>query len=97
MKSCPKCNNSPNLVTLVGDFAQVPVPDVGQEELGQPEEEVDPGDDGQDDEPEPEEDVDLLVDDVLGENAKSVLVLNCTRGTVLVERALRHLFQMLKC
>jgi hypothetical protein len=41
--------------------------------------------------PEPEEDVDLFVDDVLGENAEAVLVLDSTGGTVLVERALRHL------
>ena len=41
--------------------------------------------------PEPEEDVDLLVYDVLSENAKSVLILNSTGRTVLVERALRHL------
>ena len=41
--------------------------------------------------PEPEEDVDLFVDDVLSENAKSILVLDSSGRTVLVERALRHL------
>jgi hypothetical protein len=41
--------------------------------------------------PEPEEDIDFLVDDVLSENAKSILILNSTGRTVLVERALGHL------
>jgi hypothetical protein len=52
---------------------------------------VDGGPDGESDEPEPEEDVDLLVDDVHGEDAETVLVLNRSRGTVVVERALGHL------
>jgi hypothetical protein len=45
--------------------------------------------------PEPQEDVDLFVDDVLGENAEAVLVLDSTGGTVLVERALRHLLSII--
>ena len=43
------------------------------------------------DSPEPEKDVNLLVDDVLSENAKAVLDLNSTGGTVLMEGAFRHL------
>ena len=39
--------------------------------------------DGDGDEPEPEEDVDLFVDDVVGQHAQAVLVLHCTRGTIL--------------
>ena len=92
MKSCTKCNNSPNLVTLVGDFAQVPVPDVGQEELGQPEDQVDSGDDRQDDEPEPEEDVDLLVDNVHAQHAEGVEPLDGAGASELVEGALSHLY-----
>ena len=52
---------------------------------------VDGGDDGEEDEPEPDEDVDLLVDDVERQDAETVDGLDCARGAVLVERALRHL------
>ena len=48
----------------------------------------DGGDEG---EPEPEEDVDLLVDDVEGEDAEAVFLLDRAGGTVLEERALRDL------
>ena len=43
------------------------------------------------DSPEPEEDVDLLVDDVLGEDAEAVLVLDGSGRAELAERALGHL------
>jgi hypothetical protein len=43
------------------------------------------------DSPEPEKDVNLLVDDILSENAKAILDLNSTGGTVLMEGAFRHL------
>ena len=46
---------------------------------------------GQSDEPEPEEDEDLLVDDVHGQDAQTVFVLNGAWGTVFVESAFRHL------
>ena len=39
--------------------------------------------DGDGDEPEPEEDVDLFVDDVVGQHAQAVLVLNRAGRTVL--------------
>ena len=39
--------------------------------------------DGDGDEPEPEEDVDLFVDDVVGQHAQPILVLNRAGGTVL--------------
>lgn len=43
--------------------------------------------DGDKDEPEPNEDVHLFVDDVHGKNAKTVLVLDRSRGTVFVKGA----------
>ena len=43
--------------------------------------------DGDGDEPEPEEDVDLFVDDVVGQHAQPILVLNRAGGTVLEKRA----------
>ena len=65
--------------------------DLGPCEDGDPVDEEDAGDGGDDDEPEPEEDEDLLVDDVDGEDAEAVLLLDGARGTVLVEGALGHL------
>ena len=50
--------------------------------------EVEDGDDGQEDEPEPQEHEDLLVDDVEGEHAQGVVLLQGARVTVLVEGAL---------
>ena len=50
--------------------------------------EVQDGDDGQEDEPEPQEDEDLLVDDVEGEHAEGVVLLEGAGVTVLVEGAL---------
>jgi len=58
---------------------------------GDSEAEEDPGPDCHADEPEPEEDVDLLDDDVDGEDAESVMVLDGSRSSVLVEGALGHL------
>ena len=52
---------------------------------------MDGGPGGEDDVPEPQEDVDLLVDDVHGEDAEAVLVLDRAGGAVLVEGALGHL------
>merc|ERR1719284_1651814 len=52
---------------------------------------VDAGPNGHGDEPEPEEDVDLLVDDVVGQDAEAILVLHGTGGTILVEGALGDL------
>ncbi len=52
--------------------------------------EVHGGQDGQEDEPEPQEDVDLLVDDVEGQHAHGVVLLDRAGGTVLVEVALGH-------
>lgn len=45
---------------------------------------------GQEDEPEPEEYVDLLVEDVEGEDAEGVYLLDRPGSTVLVEGALGH-------
>ena len=50
--------------------------------------EVQDGDDGEEDEPEPQEDEDLLVDDVEGEHAEGVVLLEGAGVTVLVEGAL---------
>ena len=47
--------------------------------------------DGDGDEPEPEEDVDLFVDDVVGQNAQPILVLNRAGGTVLEKRAEKNM------
>lgn len=47
--------------------------------------------DGDGDEPEPEEDVDLFVDDVVGQHAQPILVLNRAGGTVFVEGTLGDL------
>ena len=46
--------------------------------------------DGERDEPEPEEDVDLLVDDVEREKTERVVLLDLSRRSELVERALGH-------
>ena len=40
--------------------------------------------------PKPQEDVDFLVDNIQGQNAKAVLGLHGSRGTVIVECALGH-------
>ena len=48
--------------------------------------------DCQTDEPEPEEDVDLLVEDVQGEDAETVVGLHCTGRSVFVEGAFGHLW-----
>ena len=56
-----------------------------------PDHEVDGGPNGESDEPEPQEDVDLLVDDVDGENAEAVEVLDGSRRTKPLEGALGHL------
>ena len=48
------------------------------------------GEDGEDDEPEPEEDIDLLVEDVDGQDALSVMSLNVATGTILVKCTLGH-------
>lgn len=50
-------------------------------------------DDEEEEEPEPEDDVDLLVDDVESHDAESIVLLDRTAGTVLMEDALRHLKQ----
>ena len=60
-----------------------PPVDKGDSELrhGQNDEPVEDGqarDDGDNDEPEPDEDVDLLVDDVKGENAETIFLLDRT-------------------
>ena len=47
--------------------------------------------DGDGDEPEPEEDVDLFVDDVVGQDAQPILVLNRAGGTVLEKRAEKNM------
>ena len=47
--------------------------------------------DGNDDKPEPEEDVNLLVDDVEGQNANAVKLLNASGGSELVKSALGDL------
>ena len=47
--------------------------------------------DGKDDEPEPKEDVNLLVDDVEGQNANAVKLLNASGGSELVKSALGDL------
>ena len=39
----------------------------------------------------PDEDVNLFVDDVEGENAETVFLLNCSGGTILVEGTLGYL------
>ena len=66
-------------------------PELGHAEDNEPVEEGQAGDDGDDDQPEPDEDVDLLVDDVEGQDAEAVFLLDGTGGTVVVEGALGHL------
>ena len=63
-------------------------PEAGDRDDGADVDEVQDGDDGQEDEPEPEEDEDLLVDDVGGEHAQGVVLLEGALVTVLVEGAL---------
>ena len=57
-------------------------PDIGQNSLADPVEEVEAGEDGHQDEPEPEEDVDLLVDDVDRQDALGVMSLDGPGRTV---------------
>ena len=63
-------------------------PEAGDGDDGADVDEVQDGDDGQEDEPEPEEDEDLLVDDVGGEHAEGVVLLQRAGVTVLVEGTL---------
>ena len=65
-------------------------PEAGDGDDGADVDEVQNGDDGQEDEPEPEEDEDLLVDDVGGEHAEGVVLLQRAGVAVLVEGALRQ-------
>ena len=76
------------LLYLDGDEGDA---DLGPGEDGDPVDEEHAGDGGDDDEPEPEEDEDLLVDDVDGEDAEAVVLLDGARGAVLEEGALGHL------
>jgi len=66
-------------------------PDLSGSHCGDPVDEEDGCPDSEADIPEPEDDVDLLDDDVEGEDAQTVIVLDGSRGAVLVERALSHL------
>ena len=83
------------VINRIATFFQVsfllPVPDIGDEVLEDPEDEVAGGDDGEGDEPEPEEDVDLLVEDVHAEDAEGVEPLDGSGPAILVEDALGHL------
>ena len=63
-------------------------PEAGDGDDGADVDEVQDGDDGQEDEPEPEEDEDLLVDDVGGEHAEGVVLLERAGVAVLVEGTL---------
>ena len=71
--------------------SQQNLPETGDGDDDQSGEDLDGGDDGHDDEPEPQEDVDLLIDDVERKHAEAVKLLNCSRRTEFVKRALRHL------
>ena len=71
--------------------SQQNLPETGDGDDDQSGEDLDGGDDGHDDEPEPQEDVDLLIDDVERKHAETVKLLNCSRRTEFVKRALRHL------
>ena len=64
--------------------------DVGAEDDDEPVEDHEEGEEAEHQEPEPDEDVDLLVDDVEGEDAQHVVVLDVAGRPVLVERALCH-------
>ena len=64
--------------------------DVGAEDDDEPVEDHEEGEEAEHQEPEPDEDVDLLVDDVEGEDAQHVVVLDVAGRPVLVKRALRH-------
>jgi len=61
----------------------------GNEDESETEEDASP--DSHSHEPEPEEHIDLLDDDVDGEDAETVMVLDGSRRSILVERALGHL------
>ena len=78
----------PYLNVVLGVLLHHPLPDAGHgDECGHVDE-VEDGGDGEDDEPEPHEHEDLLVDDVGGEHAERVVLLQGARVTVLVEGAL---------
>ena len=67
--------------------------DAGSKEDSDAVDEEDAGDGGDDDEPEPEEDVDLLVDDVEGQNAETVMPFRGAAWPELVETAFGNLKQ----
>ena len=71
--------------------SQQNLPETGDGDDDQSGEDLDGGDDGHDDEPEPQEHVDLLIDDVERKHAETIKLLNCSRRTEFVKRALRHL------
>jgi len=52
---------------------------------------LDSRDCGEEDKPKPEHDVDLFIYDVQRENAESIIVFNCSRGSILVESTLCNL------
>ena len=68
-------------------------PDPGPEDDGDTVEEEDASDGGDYNEPEPEEDVDLLVDDVEGQNAETVMPFRGAAWPELVETAFGNLKQ----
>ena len=72
-----------HLVVGLGAVAEQHCPAVDGGQADHAEDHVDSGPDGNGDVPEPQEDVDLLVDDVVGQHTEAVLVLHCTRGTIL--------------
>jgi len=63
------------------------LPEAGDGDHGDDIYDVDACDDGKNDEPEPESDIDLLIDDVEGEDAHGIVLLNCTWRSVFVEGA----------
>ena len=77
---------------VLGTPPQLPpqddLPDAVEPHEAEVVDEVEDGEDSEDEEPEPEEDVDLLVEDVDGQDALRVVLLDVAAGSVLVEGAL---------
>ena len=80
-----------NIVEAVGHHDVDP--DVGDQDDQDAVDEGGGGDQSKGDKPEPQEDIDLLIDNVEGKHAETVKLLNCSRRTEFVKRALRHLNQ----
>lgn len=87
----PQDDSHVSLVVRLGAVAEQQEPGVVGGDGHEADQEVDAGPDDDGQEPKPQEDVDLLVDDVVGQDAETVLVLHRSGRTVHVERTLGHL------